>query len=189
MIRNQRQVKCGERIDLRVVVWSTPPEVAALAELYLHAIAELPTTNTCSESRSSLSRGVALSTSPTGSTRSSSAREFSLLKPGAEGRLLVPDVKMRRINSSVSSVGGSSSTSWGSQSAIFSNTSVSGRKRSPLSRQNSDASVDSVETESDEDSDAVREAACSLPSIGKSRPAPSAYSLIFNTILGADIHH
>ena len=112
------------------------------------------------------------------------------MKPGAEGLLLVPNVKMRRVNSGMSSVDGSSSTSWGSQSGVLSATgSVQGRKRSPLSRQNSDASVDSVETESDEDSDAVREAACSLPSIGKSRPAPSAYLFIFSTILCADIHH
>ncbi|KAM5535015.1 hypothetical protein V8D89_011388, partial [Ganoderma adspersum] len=125
-----------------------------------------------SESRTSIhTRGTGLSTSPTGSTRSSFAREVSLLKPGAEGRLLVPDVKMRRVNSSVSSTGGSSSTSWGSQSAVLSNASVVGRKRSPLSRQNSDASVGTIDTESDEDDlDAAREAACSLPTVGKIRP-------------------
>ena len=125
-----------------------------------------------SESRTSIhTRGAGLSTSPTGSTRSSLAREVSLLKPGAEGRLLVPDVKMRRVNSSVSSMGGSSSTSWGSQSAVFSNTSAAGRKRSPLSRQNSDASVGTFDTESEEDElDAAREAACSLPTVGKVRP-------------------
>lgn len=133
-----------------------------------------------SESRTSVhTRGAGLSTSPTGSTRSSLAREFSLVKPGAEGRLLVPDVKMRRVNSSVSSVGGSSSTSWGSQSAIFSNTSVSGRKRSPLSRQNSDASVGTIETESDEDElDAAREAACSLPTVDKVRRNARKYSIL-----------
>ncbi|TBU29965.1 hypothetical protein BD311DRAFT_660132 [Dichomitus squalens] len=123
-----------------------------------------------SESRSSLVRGVPLSTSPTGSARSSSAREFSLLKPGAEGRLLVPDVKMRRVNSSVSSIGGSSGTSWGSQSAIFSAGSVAGRKRSPLSRQNSDVSVDTAETQSEGDEYDAREAACSMPAVGKARP-------------------
>ncbi|KAI1790195.1 hypothetical protein LXA43DRAFT_891550 [Ganoderma leucocontextum] len=128
-----------------------------------------------SESRTSIhSRGAGLSTSPTGSTRSNLAREVSLLKPGAEGRLLVPDVKMRRVNSSVSSVGGSSGTSWGSQSAVFSHASVAGHKRSPLSRQNSDASVATVDTESDEDElDAARESAFSFPTVGKVRPNAS----------------
>ncbi len=133
-----------------------------------------------SESRTSMhTRGAGLSTSPTGSTRSGLAREVSLVKPGAEGRLLVPDVKMRRVNSSVSSGGGSSGTSWGSQSAIFSNASAAGRRRSPLSRQNSDASVGTVETESDEDEyDTIREAAISLPTVGKVRPNGGEYAII-----------
>ncbi|KAH9924692.1 uncharacterized protein BXZ73DRAFT_103531 [Epithele typhae] len=87
-----------------------------------------------SESRNSVPRASTLSTSPTGS-----AREVSILKPGAEGLLLVPDVKMRRVNSGMSSTDGSSVAS--------------------------DASVDSVTTESDEDD---LEAACSLPT---SRPS------------------
>ena len=138
-----------------------------------------------SESRSSIHRGQTLSTSPTGSTRSALAREVSLLKPGAEGRLLVPDVKMRRVNSSVSSIDGSSGTSWGSQSAVLSTIgSVSGRKRSPLSRQNSDASVDTMETQSEEDElEAARAAACSLPTVGKTRPAASELPCCLSTRL------
>ncbi|RPD62546.1 hypothetical protein L226DRAFT_329125, partial [Lentinus tigrinus ALCF2SS1-7] len=120
-----------------------------------------------SESRSSLHRSHNPSTSPTGSSRSALAREISLLKPGAEGRLLVPDVKMRRVNSSASSIDGGSS--WGSQSGILSTIgSVSSRKRSPLSRQNSDASVDTVDTQSEEDELEIR----SLPS-AKPRPTPA----------------
>ncbi|KAI0720616.1 hypothetical protein C8T65DRAFT_567580 [Cerioporus squamosus] len=121
-----------------------------------------------SESRSSVHRSHNLSTSPTGSTRSALGREVSLLKPGAEGRLLVPDVKMRRVNSSASSIDGSSS--WDSQSGILSTVgSVAGRKRSPLSRQNSDASVDTIETQSEEDELEIR----SLPSVAKPRPTPT----------------
>ncbi|KAI0749131.1 hypothetical protein C8Q74DRAFT_1374237 [Fomes fomentarius] len=63
-----------------------------------------------SESRSSIYRRQTLCTSPTGSARSALVREVSLLKPGAEGCLLVPDVKLRRVNSSVSSIDGSSAT-------------------------------------------------------------------------------
>ncbi|KAI0667665.1 hypothetical protein C8Q78DRAFT_315888 [Trametes maxima] len=128
-----------------------------------------------SESRTSLhhqSRSAGLSTSPTGSTRSTLAREVSLVKPGAEGRLLVPDVKMRRVNSSMSSVDGGSSSSWASTSGIFSTAgSMAGRKRSPLSRQNSDASVDTVETQSEEDElEVARAAAFSAPSHGVRPP-------------------
>ena len=129
-----------------------------------------------SESRSSAHRGPGLSTSPTGSTRSALAREVPLVKPGAEGRLLVPDVKMRRVNSGISSTD-STGTSWGSQSGMLSTlSSAHGRKRSPLSRQNSDASVDTAETQSDDDSDSAREAACSLPSVRRARPAPGKFS-------------
>ncbi|CDO69858.1 hypothetical protein BN946_scf184884.g17 [Trametes cinnabarina] len=127
--------------------------------------------NRRSESRASFhhhARSSGLSTSPTGSTRSALAREVSLVAPGAEGRLLVPDVKMKRVNSSVSSIEGSSSTSWGSTSAALSTIgSVTSRRRSPLSRQNSDASVDSVETQSSQDElDALHAAAYSASSAG-----------------------
>ncbi|KAI1786261.1 hypothetical protein LXA43DRAFT_1111219 [Ganoderma leucocontextum] len=66
------------------------------------------------------------STSPASSTCSSLAREVPILKPGAEGRLLVPDVKLRRVNFIVSSIGCSSGTSWGRQRATFSNASAAG---------------------------------------------------------------
>lgn len=141
-----------------------------------------------SESRSSIHRGQTLSTSPTGSARSALAREVSLLKPGAEGRLLVPDVKMRRVNSSVSSIDGSSGTSWGSQSAVMSTISSVGRRRSPLSRQNSDASVDTVETQSEDDElEAARAAACSLPNVAKARARPTAseYIIAYVCVLGS----
>ncbi|KAI0632248.1 hypothetical protein C8Q77DRAFT_1074280 [Trametes polyzona] len=122
-----------------------------------------------SESRASVHQSRGLSTSPTGSTRSALSREVPLVMPGAEGRLLVPDVKMRRTNSSMSNFDGASSASWSSTSAAFSSAgSVSGRKRSPLSRQNSDASVDTVETQSEADElDAVR----SLPNPTHGKPA------------------
>ena len=93
----------------------------------------------------------ALSTSPTGSTRSMPAtissrrKEVSLVKRGAEGRLLVPDVKMTR---SPSTTTVSSVTSAGSSYGYY----PYGRKPSPLSRQNSDASMettDSLSTEAD----------------------------------------
>ncbi|CAL1712279.1 unnamed protein product [Somion occarium] len=91
------------------------------------------------ESRQSLHRP-ALSTSPANSTRSlpttiaSSAvkhREVPLVAPGAEGKLLVPNVKMRRISSS------------GSDAGSFV------RRRSPLSRQGSEMSV--IEDEHEDD--------------------------------------
>ncbi|KAH9891778.1 hypothetical protein C8Q73DRAFT_746825 [Cubamyces lactineus] len=138
-----------------------------------------------SESRTSLqshTRGTGLSTSPTGSTRSALAREVSLVAPGAEGRLLVPNVKMRRVNSSMSSIDGSSGTSWSSTNAALSTIgSVASRKRSPLSRQNSDASVDSVETQSEEDDElvAMRTTPFSAPTSSCRMPAnirSSSYS-------------
>ncbi|KAI8978754.1 hypothetical protein BD414DRAFT_530481 [Trametes punicea] len=129
-----------------------------------------------SESRTSLHHHVrpsGLSTSPTGSARSALAREVSLVAPGAEGRLLVPDVKMRRVNSSMSSIDGSSGTSWSSTGGALSTIgSIASRKRSPLSRQNSDASVDTVETQSEGDEgERLRAAACSAPT---TRPKASA---------------
>ena len=88
------------------------------------------------ESRQSLNRGQR-STSPTGSTRSlpttigsSRSREVPLVAPGAEGKLLVPNVKMRRVSSS------------GSDAGFV-------RKKSPLSRQGSEMSV--IEDEQEEE--------------------------------------
>ncbi|TFK93114.1 hypothetical protein K466DRAFT_594698 [Polyporus arcularius HHB13444] len=137
---------------------------ASTQELYSQFSASF---NRRSESRSSVHRSHNLSSSPTGSARSALGREISLLAPGAEGRLLVPNVKMRRVNSSASSIDGSSS--WDSQSGIYSAGSVSGRKRSPLSRQNSDASVDVMETQSEHGRLEIR----SMPSVAKPRPTPA----------------
>ncbi|KAI9058516.1 hypothetical protein FKP32DRAFT_1614925 [Trametes sanguinea] len=142
--------------------------------------------NRRSESRASLhhhARASGLSTSPTGSARSALAREVSIVAPGAEGRLLVPDVKMRRVNSSMSSIDGSSSASWGSTSAALSTIgSVTSRRRSPLSRQNSDASVDTVETQSDEDElEALRLAACSAPSASRRRMSANERSWSYSS--------
>ncbi|KAH9841460.1 uncharacterized protein C8Q71DRAFT_330608 [Rhodofomes roseus] len=112
-------------------------------------LSKYPLLHSRCDSRQSLSG--ALSTSPTGSTRSMPAtistrrKEFSLVKPGAEGRLLVPNVKMTRSPSTTTM---SSLTSAGSSYGYY----PYGRKPSPLSRQNSDASMetaDSLETEAD----------------------------------------
>ncbi|KAI0731931.1 hypothetical protein C8Q72DRAFT_775253 [Fomitopsis betulina] len=111
-------------------------------------LSKYPLLHSRSDSRQSLG---ALSTSPTGSTRSMPAttsmrrKEVSLVKLGAEGRLLVPDVKMTR---SPSTTTVSSVTSTGSSYGYY----PYGRKPSPLSRQNSDASIetaDSLSTEAD----------------------------------------
>ncbi|KAI0079528.1 hypothetical protein K474DRAFT_626252 [Panus rudis PR-1116 ss-1] len=87
-----------------------------------------------SESRTSLAAH-RLSTSPTGSTRSLpvTTREVPLVAPGAEGRLLVPNVKMRRTSS-----GASESIAWS-------------RKKSPLSRHGSEMSVMETEEEHEDD--------------------------------------
>ncbi|OBZ68995.1 hypothetical protein A0H81_11296 [Grifola frondosa] len=122
-----------------------------------------------SESRLSLSHG-GLSMSPTGAARSlpgSQRREVSLVKRGAEGRLLVPDVKMRRVPSSVSSYDGSSSTSWGSAS-------LAARKKSPLTRQNSNASVQTLDTQSEDVDETLRPS--SLPTTQKVNPQMRSWS-------------
>lgn len=79
----------------------------------LYAKWDIPFTKR-SESRQSMSRShqaTLLSTSPTGSTHSlpsyagaprSRRREVPILKKGAEGKLLVPDVKLKRADSSMS---------------------------------------------------------------------------------------
>ncbi|KAH8096994.1 hypothetical protein BXZ70DRAFT_1065753 [Cristinia sonorae] len=102
-----------------------------------------------SESRAALAAQHVLSTSPTGSIRSlpanssssfssypqhSRRREVLLLKPGAEGKLLVPKVTMRRTPSSLSSY-----------------ESAPRMKHSPLSRQGSELSVGESVPEEDED--------------------------------------
>lgn len=94
-----------------------------------------------SESRTSLSIPGSYPTSSTSSRVSSRQQEKSLLKPGAEGKLLVPDVKLRvNIGSSLSpSVASSASlSSWRSESSYP----ASSRRsvRSPLSRHSSEIS-------------------------------------------------
>ncbi|KAH9949843.1 hypothetical protein B0H21DRAFT_70272 [Amylocystis lapponica] len=105
-------------------------------------------------SRRSESRASLPSTSPTGSSRSLPNapirhREVPLVKRGAEGRLLVPAGQMRRVPSALSSEGPSS---W--SSSAHSAYTTGNRKRSPLSRQNSDASMESADTASQDDDDA-----------------------------------
>lgn len=116
-----------------LVVNNTAPSSAAakraqsdVDQLYSKFSASL---NRRCESRQSLSRGHR-STSPTGSTRSlpttigsTRTREVPLVAPGAEGKLLVPNVKMRRTSSS------------GSDTSGFV------RRKSPLSRQGSEMTV------------------------------------------------
>ncbi|KAI9465548.1 hypothetical protein BJY52DRAFT_1113686 [Lactarius psammicola] len=63
-------------------------------------------------------------------------REQSILKPGAEGKLLVPDVKLKASSASSFSNDGASVSSWRSSS-------TRSCMRSPLSRQGSEISVES----------------------------------------------
>lgn len=85
------------------------------------------------------------------------------MKKGAEGKLLVPDVKMRRIPS-----GGSMSlegSSWGSVSV-----GAYEKKRSPLSRNGSEASIEESTTAEEEGTSA------SVPPVGMTRAPASEYS-------------
>jgi len=101
-----------------------------------------------SESRMSGSAATVLSTSPAGSTHSLPAygrrKEVSILKKGAEGKLLVPDVKMRRADSSLS-------FERMSLSRQGSEASVSGRMRVTRSQSTSGSSLN----EEDEADDTV----------------------------------
>ncbi|KAH9179186.1 hypothetical protein EDB89DRAFT_779708 [Lactarius sanguifluus] len=86
-----------------------------------------------SDSRSSLSGSAPQAQSfPVPARR----REQSILKPGAEGKLLVPDVKLKASSSSSFSNDGASVSSWRSSS-------TRSCMRSPLSRQGSEISVES----------------------------------------------
>ena len=104
-----------------------------------------------SDSRSSLSGSAPQAQSfPALSRR----REQSILKPGAEGKLLVPDVKLKASSISSFSNDGASVSSWRSSS-------TRSCMRSPLSRQGSEVSVDS---ESDVmDTLSAHEQPCSMP--------------------------
>ncbi|PCH40191.1 hypothetical protein WOLCODRAFT_136716 [Wolfiporia cocos MD-104 SS10] len=130
-----------------------------------------------SDSRASLAS--ARPTSPTGSTRSLPVctaprrKEFSLVKPGAEGRLLVPDVKMTRTpsNLTMSSETSSSYSSAGFYGGL-------GRRRSPLSRQNSDTSVETADSRTTE-ADATMHPmwpSSSLPSTQQVKPQTRSWS-------------
>lgn len=86
-----------------------------------------------SDSRSSLSGSAPQAQSfPALSRR----REQTILKPGAEGKLLVPDVKLKASSTSSFSNDGASVSSWRSSS-------TRSCIRSPLSRQGSEVSVES----------------------------------------------
>ncbi|KAI9510578.1 hypothetical protein F5148DRAFT_1274687 [Russula earlei] len=85
-------------------------------------------------------------------------REQNILKPGAEGKLLVPDVKLKASStSSFHSNDGASVSSWRSGS-------TRSYVRSPLSRQGSEVSVESVSYSVDALTD-HHELPCSLPTM------------------------
>ncbi|KAH9049971.1 hypothetical protein EDB84DRAFT_1637782 [Lactarius hengduanensis] len=86
-----------------------------------------------SDSRSSLSGSAPQAQSFPAPAR---RREQSILKPGAEGKLLVPDVKLKASSTSSFSNDGASVSSWRSSS-------TRSCMRSPLSRQGSEISVES----------------------------------------------
>ena len=86
-----------------------------------------------SDSRSSLSGSAP---QPQSFPALSRRREQSILKPGAEGKLLVPDVKLKASSTSSFSNDGASVSSWRSSS-------TRSCMRSPLSRQGSEVSVES----------------------------------------------
>ena len=85
-----------------------------------------------SDSRSSLSGSAPQAQSFPALSR----RRESILKPGAEGKLLVPDVKLKASSTSSFSNDGASVSSWRSSS-------TRSCLRSPLSRQGSEVSVES----------------------------------------------
>lgn len=96
----------------------------------------------------------AAAASPASSTRSvlPTRREIPLVKPGAEGMLLVPDVKMRRASSMVSVDAVRSPLSYASLGGPGAN---SRQKRSPLSRQGSATSFTKMATSGSESSRSV----------------------------------
>ena len=107
-----------------------------------------------SDSRSSLSGSAPQAQSFPAPTR---RREQSILKPGAEGKLLVPDVKLKASSTtSVHSNDGASVSSWRSSS-------TRSYMRSPLSRQGSEVSVESGSDSMEALPD--HELPCSLPAM------------------------
>jgi len=106
-----------------------------------------------SDSRTSLSGSAPQAQSFPSSIR---RREQNILKPGAEGKLLVPDVKLKASSaSSYHSNDGASVSSWRSGSARS-------YMRSPLSRHGSEVSVESGSDSTDALPD-DNELPCSLP--------------------------
>lgn len=104
-------------------------------------------------------------------------REQSILKPGAEGKLLVPNVKLKASSTSSFSNDGASVSSWRSSS-------TRSCMRSPLSRQGSEVSVDS---DSDVmDTFSAHEQPCSMPTAkrpsvdSKFSPTLSLYTTDFS---------
>ena len=96
-------------------------------------------------------------------------REQNILKPGAEGKLLVPDVKLKASSAtSVHSNDGASVSSWRSSS-------THSYMRSPLSRQGSEVSVESGSDSTDALPD--HEVPCSLPTM-KRPTVESSFSLL-----------
>jgi hypothetical protein len=117
-----------------------------------------------SDSRSSLSGSAPQAQSFPVPTR---RREQKILKPGAEGKLLVPDVKLKASSvTSVHSNDGASVSSWRSSS-------TRSYMRSPLSRQGSEVSVESGSDSTDALPD--HELPCSLPTM--KRPTVESTSL------------
>lgn len=107
-----------------------------------------------SDSRTSLSGSAPQAQSFPSSTR---RRDQNILKPGAEGKLLVPDVKLKASStSSYHSNDGASVSSWRSGSARS-------HMRSPLSRHGSEVSVESGSDSTDALPD-PDDLPCSLPS-------------------------
>ncbi|KAF8501042.1 hypothetical protein F5888DRAFT_1801566 [Russula emetica] len=122
-----------------------------------------------SDSRSSLSGSAPQAQSFPVPTR---RREQNILKPGAEGKLLVPDVKLKASSvTSVHSNDGASVSSWRSSS-------TRSYMRSPLSRQGSEVSVESGSDSMDALPD--HELPCSLPAM--KRPTIEARSWSYDNV-------
>jgi len=127
-----------------------------------------------SDSRSSLSGSAPQAQSFPASTR---RREQNILKPGAEGKLLVPDVKLKASSASSyhsNSNDGASVSSWRSGSARS-------YMRSPLSRHGSEVSVESGSDSTDALPD-HNELPCSLPTA--KRPTVESVFFSWSSITG-----
>jgi hypothetical protein len=130
-----------------------------------------------SDSRSSLSGSAPQAQSFPTSTR---RREQNILKPGAEGKLLVPDVKLKASSaSSYHSNDGASVSSWRSGSARS-------YMRSPLSRHGSEVSVESGSDSTDALPDHT-DLPCSLPTakrptVESALSSHGRLSLAFDTV-------